>query len=52
MPFDPPLAHAGHWWMWALYAGPVLVVLAASARALIEQRREDRERAAAEEQRA
>jgi hypothetical protein len=32
--------------MWVLYLVPVLVVLAASARALIEQRREDRERGA------
>jgi hypothetical protein len=32
--------------MWVLYLVPVLVVLAASARALIEQRREDRGRGA------
>ena len=36
-----PLAHVAHWWLWALYAVPVLVVLAASVRALLEQRRED-----------
>ena len=29
--------------MWILYLVPVLVVLTASVRALIEQRREDRE---------
>jgi len=46
MSFTPLLAHVGHWWMWVLYLVPVLVVLAASARALIEQRREDRERGA------
>jgi len=32
--------------MWVVYLVPVLVVLAASVRALIEQRREDRERGA------
>jgi hypothetical protein len=41
--FTPLLAHIGHWWTWVLYLFPVVVVLAASARALIEQRREDRE---------
>jgi hypothetical protein len=50
MPFDPPLAHVGHWYMWVLYLVPVLIVLVASARALLEQRREDRGRAAAERQ--
>jgi hypothetical protein len=39
----PLLAHAGHWAMWVLYLVPVLIVLAASVRALIEQRREDRD---------
>ena len=43
MSFVPLLAHVGHWWMWILYLVPVLVVLAASVRALVEQRREDRE---------
>lgn len=38
----PLLAHAGHWAMWALYLVPVFIVLGASARALIQQRREDR----------
>jgi hypothetical protein len=38
-----PLAHVGHWAMWVLYLVPVLVVLAASARAVIQQRREDRD---------
>ena len=42
----PLLAHASHWAMWVLYLVPVLIVLAASARALIAQRREDRDRAA------
>jgi hypothetical protein len=43
MSFVPLLAHVGHWYMWLLYAVPVLVVIAASVQALIEQRREDRE---------
>jgi hypothetical protein len=48
MSFVPPLAHIGHWYMWLLYAVPVLVVIAASLRALVDQHREDREREAAE----
>jgi hypothetical protein len=46
MTFAPLIAHVGHWWTWVLYLIPVIVVIAASARALIEQRREDRERGA------
>ena len=42
----PLLAHIGHWYMWVLYAVPVLVVIAASVHALVDQRREDRERRA------
>ena len=37
------LAHTGHWAMWVLYLVPVLIVLAASARAMLEQRRENRD---------
>jgi hypothetical protein len=44
MSFLPLLAHVGHWYMWVLYAVPVLVVIAASAHALLDQRRENRER--------
>jgi hypothetical protein len=44
MSFVPLLAHIGHWYMWLLYAVPVLVVIAASLHALIDQHREDRER--------
>jgi len=33
------LAHAGHWALWVLYAIPVVIVLAASAQALIRERR-------------
>jgi hypothetical protein len=40
------LAHVGHWYVWALYAIPVLIVLAASLRAFWQQRVEDRERKA------
>jgi hypothetical protein len=35
------LAHAGHWAIWVLYALPVLIVLAATAKAFIDGRRED-----------
>ena len=35
-----PLAHAGHWALWILYAVPVLVVLGATAQAFIRERRE------------
>jgi hypothetical protein len=48
MSFDPLIAHVGHWYMWVLYAVPVLVVIGASVHALIDQRREDRERSATE----
>jgi hypothetical protein len=46
MSLAPLLAHVGHWYMWLLYAVPVLVVIAASVHALVDQRREDRERKA------
>ncbi len=39
----PLLAHAGHWTLWVLYLVPVFIVLAASARAMIQQRRESRD---------
>ena len=35
-------AHAAHWAIWFLYSVPVLIVLGASAKALRDQRREDR----------
>ncbi len=38
----PLLAHAGHWAIWVLYSVPVLIVLAASLKAFLDQRREDR----------
>jgi hypothetical protein len=36
-----PLAHAGHYALWVLYALPVLIVAFAIARNLVAQRRED-----------
>jgi hypothetical protein len=38
-----PLAHASHWALWALYLVPVVIVLIASARSFLEQRREQSE---------
>jgi cytochrome c-type biogenesis protein CcmH/NrfF len=38
-----PLAHASHWALWVLYAVPVLIVLVATGKAFIEQKREARE---------
>jgi hypothetical protein len=38
-----PLAHAGHWALWILYAVPVLIVSAAIVRSMIAQRRASRE---------
>jgi hypothetical protein len=35
-----PLAHVGHWYEWVPYLIPVAIVLIASARAFIQQRRE------------
>lgn len=36
-----PLAHAGHYVVWALYALPVIIVVAAIVRSTLAQRRED-----------
>jgi hypothetical protein len=33
------LAHAGHWALWVLYLVPVVIVLAATARAFVSERR-------------
>ncbi len=35
-----PLAHVGHWWTYILYAVPVVIVLGAVVRTLVQQRRE------------
>ena len=48
MSLEVPLAHLGHWYLWIPYVIPVVVVLAASLHAFRQQRREDRERDAAE----
>lgn len=48
MPLDVPLAHTGHWYAWIPYLIPVVIVLAASGRAILHQRREQRERETAE----
>jgi hypothetical protein len=37
-----PLAHAGHWALWILYAIPNLIVVVAIVRSTIAQRRADR----------
>jgi uncharacterized membrane protein (DUF2068 family) len=39
-----PLAHAGHWYEWVPFLIPVVIVLAVSIRALIQQRHEQRKR--------
>ncbi len=36
-----PLAHVGHWWTYILYAVPVVIVLGAVVRTLVQERRED-----------
>lgn len=46
----PLLAHTGHWYTWVPYLIPVVIVLAVSARAIIHQRREQRERDPAAEE--
>jgi hypothetical protein len=43
MATDVLLAHIGHWYEWVPYLIPVVIVLIASARAFIHQRRERRE---------
>ena len=35
-----PLAHVGHWTVWILYLVPVAIVLFATVRSYLEQRRE------------
>ncbi|HEX7279900.1 MAG TPA: hypothetical protein VF255_09790 [Solirubrobacterales bacterium] len=38
-----PLAHVGHYFIWVLYAVPVLVVSGAIVKSFIAQRQADRE---------
>ena len=45
MVLQPSLAHLGHWYLWAPYMVPVLVVLAAVGRAVWSERREQRKEA-------
>jgi hypothetical protein len=35
-----PLAHVGHYWVWILYAVPILIVTGAIVRSTIAQRRD------------
>jgi cytochrome c-type biogenesis protein CcmH/NrfF len=35
-----PIAHAGHWLLWILYAAPVVIVLASIVIAVVRDRRE------------
>jgi hypothetical protein len=37
------LAHAGHWTLWVLYLVPVVIVLGATIKAFVDQRRDDRQ---------
>ena len=37
-----PVAHAGHWYFWPLYALPLLIVLWSVVRTAIRERREAR----------
>jgi hypothetical protein len=34
-----PVAHAGHWALWILYAGPVLIVVASILLTVLRERR-------------
>jgi len=36
-----PIAHAGHWAIYVLYAVPVLIVLGSIARTMLRDRRKD-----------
>jgi len=38
-----PLAHASHWAIWVLYLVPVVIVLAATLKAYLGQRRDQRQ---------
>jgi hypothetical protein len=37
-----PVAHAGHWYFWPLYALPLLIVLWSVVRTTIRERRDSR----------
>jgi hypothetical protein len=36
-----PLAHAGHWALWALYAVPIIIVLGSIVLSIVRDRRGD-----------
>lgn len=38
-----PLAHVGHWWLYVLYAVPVIIVLASVVTTTLRQRRSSRD---------
>ena len=38
-----PIAHAGHWALYVLYAVPILIVLGSIAVTMVRQRREGRD---------
>lgn len=38
-----PLAHAGHWALWILYAVPVIIVLGSIVLSVVRDRRERRD---------
>ena len=35
-----PIAHAGHWALWVLYAVPLIIVLASIVNSLLRERRQ------------
>ncbi len=37
-----PLAHLGHWWLYVLYAVPVIIVLASVVTTTVRERRKRR----------
>jgi hypothetical protein len=44
-----PIAHAGHWALYVLYAVPVVIVLASVVSTLVKERRRGGDEAAGEE---
>ena len=40
---EMPLAHLGHWWLYVLYAVPVIIVLASVVTTTLRQRRSSRD---------
>jgi hypothetical protein len=50
MSMSLPIAHAGHWALWLVYAVPFVVVVFAIGRSVIEQRREARKEVTGDEE--